>query len=229
MSLMMMLVSMVKAPPAPTVSVTITSTQNYTVPAGVTVLESVVGNGAPGLPAYYDPDITRTITVARVIGANEGKGTSSVLSNWDRFTLHANGIAQRINAGGSGSDAQGYLSYLQFAQSPTGGPPSASLTTGSIAWTNAVAGTAAANFISWNPSGAVMDGDNGEARVSYKERGAYHAATTGLPASAFGKTFPGGTGGPAVETGHANVPVSAGQTYQITVPTGGVVTITYRK
>lgn len=229
MSLMMMLVSMTKAPPAPTTSITITSTQNFTVPAGVTVLESIVGKGADGLPAYYDPDISRSITVARVVGANEGKGSSSVLSNWDRFTIHANGVAQRINAGGSGSDAQGYLSYLQFSQSPTGGPPSATLTISAITWTNAVAGTAAANFISWSQSGPVVDGDSGEARIGYKERGAYHPASTGLPTIAFGKTFPGGSGGAAVQTGYANVPVTPGETYQITVPTGGNVTITYRK
>lgn len=229
MSLMMMLLSMVKAPPAPTISIQITSTQNFTVPAGVTVLESIVGKGAGGQPAYYDPDINRVITVARVVGADMGRGSSVALSNWDKFTLHANSMAQRINAGGSGTDAQGYLSYLQFAQSPTGGLPSANLTTGSVSWTNALAGSASASFISWTPSGPVMDGDSGEARVAYKERGAYHPATTGLSASAFGKTFPGGVGGPAVETGHANVQVSSGQTYQVTVPTGGVVTITYRK
>lgn len=229
MSLMMMLVSMTKAAPVPAVSVVFTSTQNFIVPAGVTVLESIVGKGADGMPAYNDPDISRVISVARVVGEFEGKGSAATLSNWDRFTLHANGIAQRINAGGSGSDTQGYLSYVQFAQSPTGGPPSANLTSSSVSWTNAVAGTASASFISWGHSGAIMDGDNGEARVAYKERGAYHPATTGLPASAFGKTFPGGTGGTATTTSYTNVPVSAGQTYQITVPTGGSVTITYRK
>lgn len=55
------------------------------------------------------------------------------------------------------------------------------------------------------------------------------AATTGAASTAFGKTFPGGTGGPAVPASYSNVPVTPGQSYSIVVPPGGSVTITYLK
>lgn len=53
------------------------------------------------------------------------------------------------------------------------------------------------------------------------------AATTGASASAFGKTFPGGVGGPATTVTYNNVPVTRGATYNIVVPAGGSITITY--
>lgn len=52
-------------------------------------------------------------------------------------------------------------------------------------------------------------------------------ATTGASATAFGKVFPGGLGGPATTTTFKNVPATAGASYAIVVPAGGSVTITY--
>jgi hypothetical protein len=53
-------------------------------------------------------------------------------------------------------------------------------------------------------------------------------ATTGASSTAFGKNFPGSTGNvaPAVTTFTA-VPVTSGQSYPITVPAGGYVTLTW--
>lgn len=53
------------------------------------------------------------------------------------------------------------------------------------------------------------------------------AATTGASATAFGKTFPGGTGGAASTTTFSNIPITPGATYSIVVPSGGSITITY--
>lgn len=52
-------------------------------------------------------------------------------------------------------------------------------------------------------------------------------ATTGASASGFGKTFPGGVGGPASLTSFTDVAVTQLASYQLTVPVGGSITITY--
>jgi hypothetical protein len=52
-------------------------------------------------------------------------------------------------------------------------------------------------------------------------------ATTGASMTAFGQTFPGGSGGPATATTLSNVIVTPGATYSIVVPDGGSLTITY--
>lgn len=51
--------------------------------------------------------------------------------------------------------------------------------------------------------------------------------TTGAGATAFGKTFPGGAGGPATTTTFSNIAITPGATYNIVVPSGGSITITY--
>lgn len=54
------------------------------------------------------------------------------------------------------------------------------------------------------------------------------SATTGASATGFGKVFPGSTGNvdPAVTT-FTDIPLTAGQPYNVVVPTGGSITITW--
>jgi hypothetical protein len=51
--------------------------------------------------------------------------------------------------------------------------------------------------------------------------------TTGASTTAFGKTFPGGVGGAASATSFSNVVITPGASYNIMVPPGGSLTITY--
>lgn len=53
------------------------------------------------------------------------------------------------------------------------------------------------------------------------------AATTGASATAFNKTFLGGTGGNAAETRFENVLILPNTPYQIIVPAGGFIELTY--
>jgi hypothetical protein len=55
------------------------------------------------------------------------------------------------------------------------------------------------------------------------------SATTGASTTAFGKTFPGGTGGAATNTTFTNIAVTPGGSYNIVVPSGGSLTFTYWK
>jgi hypothetical protein len=54
-----------------------------------------------------------------------------------------------------------------------------------------------------------------------------YSATTGAAATAFDNTFKGGTGGAAPTTTFNNVPVTPGAPYNIVVPPGGSITITW--
>lgn len=68
--------------------------------------------------------------------------------------------------------------------------------------------------------------------VDYQEPdqpGETYPATTGASSTGFGLTFPGGAGGPATITNFANVAVTGGQSYSLSIPSGGSITITYYK
>lgn len=54
-------------------------------------------------------------------------------------------------------------------------------------------------------------------------------ATTGANTTGFGKTFAGGAGVAAVAATYANVAVTPGAPYSLTIPSGGYITITYYK
>lgn len=53
------------------------------------------------------------------------------------------------------------------------------------------------------------------------------APTNGSATTGFGKTFPGGAGGPAVEQGFNDVPVTPGQAYPLSIPATGYIKISY--
>jgi hypothetical protein len=66
--------------------------------------------------------------------------------------------------------------------------------------------------------------------VTYQEPdtpGQEYPATTGAASTGFGLTFPGGAGGPASVTNHGATAVTAGQSYALTIPAGGSITISY--
>lgn len=51
--------------------------------------------------------------------------------------------------------------------------------------------------------------------------------TTGASATGFGQTFVGGTGGPATAREVKNIAVTPGGSYQVVVPSGGSIVISY--
>lgn len=63
--------------------------------------------------------------------------------------------------------------------------------------------------------------------VEYFNLSETNEPTTGTAATGFGKTFPGGYAGPAPTSTYNNVVVTPGASYNIVVPAGGSVTITY--
>lgn len=224
MSLMMIMAAAGSGAGFPTTQTrTFTATESFTVPAGVTMLSKIEGKGQDGQPSSYAPDTIQNLVVVDVLGATSGSAVPRTLMTWEDLTGFAFAMVSKVNAGGSGSDPAGYLKYTQY---PNG---SAIAQNATVTWTDVVAGSA--NFIGspWNFDGAVLPGSQGQAKVRYSKRGAFIPATTGLSAFGFGKTFPGGSGGSAQVTGFTSVPVTPLASYQVTVPTGGFVTITYLK
>lgn len=71
------------------------------------------------------------------------------------------------------------------------------------------------------------DGSRSETCYYYNEFDDYTPATTGAPTTAFGQTFPGGAGKAATDTTINNIAITPGATYNIVVPPGGSLTITY--
>jgi hypothetical protein len=55
----------------------------------------------------------------------------------------------------------------------------------------------------------------------------YIPPTTGDSTTGFGKTFPGGYGGPASPATYNEVAVTPGQSYSLVIPSGGSITISY--
>lgn len=65
-------------------------------------------------------------------------------------------------------------------------------------------------------------------RFGQQDVGGGSPATTGASANGFGKVFYGGVGGTASDSSYTNVPVTAGVSYSLTVPSGASITITYK-
>lgn len=59
-------------------------------------------------------------------------------------------------------------------------------------------------------------------RITYN-----NPATTGAATTGFGKSFPGGTGGAATPVTYTNVALTPGEKYNLSIPSGGSITIAY--
>lgn len=199
---------------------TFTSSQSVTIPFGVSQLESLSGNGASGSPS--SPIITtRSRIVSSVIAFISGSGPSSGSLTWNDFQSDAPAARNTINAGGSGS-----FSGANYSGFPNTNTYSIGLNTGTF--TDSVPGSAyVVNSAGWKTSGAILVGDDGAAEVYWQEYIGTNPPTTGASATGFGRTFPGGTGGPASTTTYGVTAVVGGQSYSVVVPAGGSITITY--
>lgn len=122
----------------------------------------------------------------------------------------------------------GYRTFRTLHYIQDGGPEQ---TTAEVdqGWTETGSTTTPTNYCSSH----AFDGPDLEYWYCYRyvleihDEGNYVPPTTGASASAFGKTFPGGAGGPAVITRYSNIRVISRASYPITVPVGGFVTIIY--
>jgi hypothetical protein len=162
------------------VSTTYNTSQTITIPAGVSTLALVSGQGAAGQPefSYFVRDYTKKTTIY-----NRRNDLGGQVVTLDGGTTYGN----------SGIAPANYCT----AESPYQG-----------------------NGGVYNYTWTCYDFTD----TSHYE---VDPATTGSSATGFGKTFPGGTGGPASSTSFNNVAVTPGAPYNLVIPAGGSITISY--
>lgn len=199
------------------VTKTFTSNQSFTVPFGVSSID-MSGKGADGTASYSS---TRTAYAQGdvVTGHLNGTGNISGAYSWSDFQDLSSRVAQ-VNGGGSGNFS--YAIYDGYLNTNTYTLGSAQTT-----YSGAIPGTASmVTSPGWHVSGAVLGSDYGFSQVQYTQ--AYTVpATTGADSTGFGKTFPGGVGGAASTVSFTNVAVTSGSSYNVVVPSGGSITISY--
>jgi hypothetical protein len=196
-----------------------TSNATWTAPITTNRIEKASGKGAAGTPsstAVRDASAQGD----SVQGYSSGSGSQSGSFAWNDFQSDISSALNTVNAGGSGN---GYVvTYSGYPNSNT-----YNISLYQYSFTGAIPGSAYV-FTSpgWKSSGDVLPGDYGYFAIGYSQSYTI-PATTGASATAFGQTFPGGAGGPATITEFTNVAITPGATYNIVVPAGGSVTISY--
>lgn len=202
------------------VTKTFTASATVPIPQGVSRLESIVGNGAAGSPGTSYPSQRISIIAAEAQAANiVGRGPYSPRT-WESLAGDVEALANRIRASPtSGSSASGSIDYTEYL-----GDGTAFYSYGSVSWFSAMANSVSTDYQIWY-SGPVRS--YGIAFVSYTRPGGTTAPTTGASATGFGQTFVGGTGGAATSREVKNVAVTPGGSYQVVVPSGGSIVISY--
>jgi hypothetical protein len=200
-------------------TVTFTTSGTWSAPVGVSNVSTISGYGQDGSASYGSSTFT--------FNAAPGFGTEAPFAQWGDLYSAAvstqSALASSVGNYGPSSflGAIGirvasdnkwgvlYESYddLSYAIIDTvsavfagSGSPQ---TSGNIAYSGL-------SFSAWNVSAG------------------YHApAFVGAASTALGQTFPGGSYGPATTTTYTNVAVTPGNTYTISVASGGSITIQY--
>lgn len=195
------------------VTKTYTSSQTITIPLGVSQLEAVVGEGSDGAASGYAVD---TITVANV--ARLSSQTSGATRTREYvFNLAASETDKFI---GSGERTVSYTGWIHYV-----GQDNLVQTFSSTRSVRVRGNRRSSNFGGGSSASTITYADyQTYARVEIEvEQG----PTNGSASTGFGKTFAGGAGGPAVPTTYNNVPVKGGDPYQLVIPVGGSITISY--
>jgi hypothetical protein len=195
----------------------------WTAPAGVTRLESLVGKGGSGNAAYSDPDVQRSFTVASVVSSASGAASNVPYDTYSNVWAFMQNVQSQVNTANyaSGGNTGGKLTVTVYTNN------SYDETTSGVNWTRPVPNTAVISTVGIPTSGNITYGASGTGTITYTSSGLSHSATTGANTTGFGKTFAGGSGGPAGSASYANVPVVAGTVYNLSVASGGSLVFTY--
>lgn len=193
---------------------TLSGTQQWTCPPGVTLITRMVGKGQDGQPYTWQ---TQTIDLAQSYRTSVGAGTQQVL----RADLQNFGATQANNFGsGTGIRTVTYntASYVTNDQNLTGisvnGP-----------YTKTVRSTY-----------TVSSSGGGLEYFTYANAGADYyrisiqvdvGGTTGANTTALGRIFYGGAGGSAAVLEYTNTVVVPGTVYTFSIPIGGYVQLYY--
>lgn len=198
-----------------TFSGTLSPTQTWTAPPGVTGIVKMVGKGQDGQSHTWQ---TETIALAESFKSSVGAGGAQIL----REDLQSFGSGEVNRFGQSTTDIRQvqyyYRSYITNFSDETGMSTSGP-------FTKTVRGTGTVSrfgggleYFTYNNAGA----DYVRISIQVDTGGTIGQATEG-----WGKYFAGGAYGPAIEFTFENVAVVPGTTYTLKIPIGGYVTIYY--
>lgn len=195
------------------VTETFTSSQTWVCPFGVSLLNTLTGEGQDGSSPSTPSANDMIINVTYQTSGSSGGGPVT----WANFDSQVDGWVSTLNSTGSVT----YTRALVDAY-----PDESALVTSSssVPLTGVVPGSAyKVTFGAWASSGAITASGDAAIYYNYYLAGAAGANTTG-----FGYTFAGGAASTAATpVEYLNVPVTGGASYALVVPAGGSITITY--
>jgi hypothetical protein len=182
---------------------TFTSNTTFTTPFGVSNLVSLVGVGGA--------TTTQEVVDVAVHYYASGTGDPGSTVTWGNFSPTHNSNVSAVNAGGTAT-----ITYADINAYGDGTGHVNSTSTGTLV--NIIAGTSSSVTLGgWSDSGPITS--TGESHIRYSQTG---DNTTG-----FGKTFAGDTGSGVATATYNNVAVTENTPYNLVIPTGGSITITY--
>lgn len=196
-----------------TITETFTENKTWTSPDGVTSI-NMTGRGQHGT----NDTLTSTFVFA-AIGEYKTTGSGSIVGGtgaWENLQNAANYNQNLAIAGGTVDFI--FNRITQFAD----GTQNQSLPTAQFK--NVTPGSAVLIYgQEWRSSGPILT--NGFAQISFTYM---LLGVAGAASSGFGRTFSGGpANGLAVQSSYSNVPVTPNTPYNVVVPAGGFITITY--
>jgi hypothetical protein len=205
---------------------TFTSNTTWVAPVNVSNLITVTGQGGDGTPGYWEALFNPLHYVQQTLSS----GSPATL-DWGPLYSSAQSAIVALNSGGAlartapnnipfvfyfinpsdvyipGANYTGLLNGKTIRGTATLGITGSPLTSGQVLYSQL-----SVSFIGWFIDGTME---------------VFVDATVGASTTAFGYTFPGGTGGAATPVTYSNVAVTPGASYPIVVPAGGSVSITY--
>lgn len=206
-------------------TVTLTSSTTWVAPVGVTNLVAVIGQGGSSTSDYVG---SASAASAYVTNAGSGSGPNSLPISSSSVSNQPDTVAGLLNVGYTASSISTNTRVFTFYPNGTfsfsdSGGGTYPLTPVNGTWS--VSGSASSSSLNYGDS------------ASYTAVGqAYYPGSAGGSSSAFGYTFPGAsqsgsypnaTGQSATPVTYTNVAVTPGNSYSVTVASGGSVIIQY--
>lgn len=194
------------------VTETFTSSQTWVCPLGVSLLNTLVGEGQDGAPPTT-PNASDTLINVNYSASGTGSDGSATWANFDGA----------LDTYVSTLDSTGSLSYTRAVVTAY---PDGTVDLNDLAanLSNVVPGSVIkVTSGAWSSSGAITASGAGGVNYNF-----YLDASAGANTTGFGYTFAGGAPDtPASPVTYNNVAVTSGASYSLVVPTGGSITITY--
>jgi hypothetical protein len=204
-------------------TVTFTTNGTWVAPAGVSLVTTASGYGAAGetVPGSWSGSPVNGGFVVYSYEGTNSPGSSANTPTYAEATSTAAATLASINS----STADRTISFTTINYFYNANTNGTYITYGSSSYR--ARGSATQSTGPWDNTSSNLVQGIGNGWYFNIERYYDGYTTVGASATALGRTFPGGDGGPAGTTTYTNVAVTPGTSYSISVPAGGSVTLQY--